>query len=336
VSGLPHSGHAEPPLRPRGSAERGRRPAVTLLEIDGLTVTFTQYEAGLRRIELPVVTGLDLTVAAGELVAVVGASGSGKSLLAHAVLGLLPSNAAVGGRIAYEGAPLDERRLARLRGRELALVPQSVAHLDPVARTGTQTRRAAVLAGRPEPDRAVRHAYQRLDLPQGTDRRYPHELSGGMARRVLTATATIGRPRLVIADEPTPGLHEAVVRETLRGLRTLADEGAAVVLITHDLLGALSVADRLSVFYAGTTVETAPVSSFRGDGSALAHPYSRALWAALPANGFTPLPGAQPAPTALPPGCLFADRCPLVVEECHDGRPQPRPVGASIVRCVRA
>jgi peptide/nickel transport system ATP-binding protein len=336
VSGLPQRGGAAPPLRPPGSAERGSRSAVRLLEIEGLTVTFAQYEAGLRRVDLPVVTGLDLAVAEGELVAVVGASGSGKSLLAHAVLGLLPGNAAVGGVVAFDGAPLDERRLARLRGREIALVPQSVGHLDPLARAGAQTRRAAVLAGRGDPRVAVADAYARLDLPEGTDRRYPHELSGGMARRVLTATATIGRPRLVIADEPTPGLHEAVVRETLRGLRALADEGAAVVLITHDLLGALDVADRVSVFYAGTTVESAPVTAFAGDGAALAHPYSRALWAALPRNGFVPLPGAQPAPTALPSGCLFADRCPIVVDECHDGRPVPRDVGASTVRCIRA
>jgi antitoxin (DNA-binding transcriptional repressor) of toxin-antitoxin stability system len=143
--------------------------------------------------------------------------GSGKSLLAHAVLGLLPSNAVQGGTIAYAGAPPVHRRLRRLRGREIALIPQSVRYLDPLARVGPQTRRAAALVASPDPAAATTQAYARLDLPAGTERAYPHELSGGMARRVLTATSTIGRPRLVIADEPTPGLHAATVTETLRG-----------------------------------------------------------------------------------------------------------------------
>lgn len=311
---------------------------MSLLTVDDLTISFVQYDAGLHRRRLDVVTGLDLHVEAGELVAVVGASGSGKSLLAHAVLGLLPSNATEGGRMTYDGAPLDQARRVRLRGREIALVPQSVAFLDPVARVGGQTRRAARLAGHPRAaaKAAATDAYRRLGLPDGTERRYPHELSGGMARRVLGATATMGRPRLVIADEPTPGLHEEVVAETLSALRRMADDGAGVILITHDLVDALGVADRVVVFYAGTTAEEAPVDAFTGDGSRLAHPYTRALWRALPRNGFVPLPGAQPQPDDLPPGCLFADRCPLVVEECRSGRPARRPVGRSLVRCIRA
>lgn len=236
----------------------------------------------------------------------------------------------------FDGAPLDADRRAELRGREIALVPQSVAFLDPVARVGSQTRRAAELVGRPDPETAVRDAYDRLDLPAGTERLYPHELSGGMARRVLLATATIGRPRLLIADEPTPGLHSDIVAETLAQLRRSADEGAGVVLITHDLGRALQVADRVAVFYAGTTVEEAPAEAFAGDGSELAHPYSRALWDALPERGFRALPGAQPAPDALPQGCLFADRCPMAVDDCHRERPRRRLVGRSLVRCLRA
>lgn len=307
-----------------------------LLEVDGLQITFVQYTRGLRRQRLEVITGLDLAVRPGELVAVVGASGSGKSLLAHAVLGVLPHNARVAGRITYDGAPLDERRLRGLRGREIALIPQSVAHLDPVATAGSQVVRAAQLTGAAAPATAARASMERLDLPATTADRYPHQLSGGMARRVLTATATVAAPRLVIADEPTPGLHPAVVRETLDGLRSSADEGAAVVLITHDLLSALPIADRVAVFYAGTTVETAPASAFEGDGDALHHPYTRALRDALPGQGFTPLAGAQPAPTDLPPGCLFGDRCPQVTDGCLHERPSARPVGSSIVRCIHA
>jgi peptide/nickel transport system ATP-binding protein len=307
-----------------------------VLEVDDLSIGFTRYVAGLRRRRLEVVSGLDLTVSVGEVVAVVGSSGSGKSLLAHAVLGVLPPNAVVGGAIRYEGAPLDERRLRRLRGREIALIPQSVSHLDPVHRTGGQVERAARLAGAGDPGASATASLSRLDLDAGAARRYPHELSGGMARRALTAIGTVGRPRLVIADEPTPGLHPEVVAETLRVLRSLADDGAAVVLITHDLAVSLEVADAVVTFYAGSTVEAAPASAFVGDGAELRHPYTRALWSALPANGFTSLPGAQPLPDSLPAGCLFADRCPRATDACWEARPAPRPVGRSIVRCIHA
>lgn len=309
---------------------------MSLLSVEGFALTFLQYASGLRRRRLEVISGLDLDVDAGELVAVVGASGSGKSLLAHALLGLLPSNAIETGRITYDGSPLDAARRRALRGREIALIPQSVTYLDPLATVGTQARRSAELAGTADPVDAARVAFRRLDLADDVAGRYPHELSGGMARRVLTATATIGTPRLVVADEPTPGLHPAMVTETLQGLRRMAEAGAAVVLITHDLLAALTVADRVAVFYAGSTVEVAPTASFAGDGAALHHPYTRALWHALPAHGFLPLAGAQPPPTDLPPGCLFTDRCPLVIPDCRRARPATRQVGPSLVRCIRA
>ncbi|MGH8906977.1 MAG: oligopeptide/dipeptide ABC transporter ATP-binding protein [Egibacteraceae bacterium] len=309
---------------------------MSLLQVEDFSLYFVQYEAGLRRRRLDVITALDLSVDAGELVAVVGASGSGKSLLAHALLGVLPSNAVEGGKVTFDGAPLDHARRRALRGREIALIPQSVTFLDPLARAGAQVRRAATLTGAADPGAAAGAALRRLDLGDQAAARYPHELSGGMVRRVLTAAATIGAPRLVLADEPTPGLHPAAVTRTLRGLRDMADRSAGVVLITHDLLRALDVADRVAVFYAGTTVETAPATAFAGDGENLAHPYTRALWRALPQHGFIPLPGAQPPPTDVPPGCVFADRCPLVTDECRVGRPQARQVGSSIVRCIRA
>lgn len=309
---------------------------MSLLQVEDFSLYFVQYEAGLRRRRLDVITGLDLTVDAGELVAVVGASGSGKSLLAHALLGVLPSNAVEGGKVIYDGSPLDHARRCALRGREIALIPQSVTFLDPLARSGAQVRRAATLASAGDPAETASAALRRLDLGDEAAARYPHELSGGMVRRVLTAAATIGAPRLVLADEPTPGLHPAVVTRTLQGLRDMADHGSAVVLITHDLLRALDIADRIAVFYAGATVEVAPTAAFAGDGTDLAHPYTRALWHALPQHGFSPLPGAQPPPTDMPAGCVFADRCPLVVDECRAGRPQAREVGSSIVRCIRA
>ena len=259
---------------------------MSLLEVASFTLSFTQYEAGLRRVRLRVLDGMDLEVDTGELVAVVGASGSGKSLLAHAICGVLPANATEGGVIRYDGRELTQARRERLRGEEIALVPQSVGFLDPLARAGQQTRRAADLAGVADPATAAAEAYRRLELPAQVAGRFPHELSGGMARRVLAATATIGSPRLVLADEPTPGLHQSLAAETLRGLRKLADNGAAVVVITHDLRAATEIADRIAVFNAGRTVEVAAPAAFSGAGDGLAQPYSRALLDALPGNGF--------------------------------------------------
>lgn len=308
---------------------------MSLLDVAGLSVTFVQYAQGLRRRHLQVVTDLDLRVDAGELVAIVGASGSGKSLLAHALLGLLPDNARERGTVRFDGATLSHPDRARLRGSAIALIPQTVASLDPMATVGSQVRRAAALAGRSDPVTAAATALTERRLDPSVEHRYPHELSGGMARRVITAIALIGKPRLVIADEPTPGLHPEIVAEALGTLRNLADDGAAVALITHDLEAALQVADRVAVFYAGTTVEVAPVDAFSMDGVHLHHPYSRALWRALPRNGFSPLPGAQPSPLDLPDGCLFADRCPIVIDACTSARPSTEMIGEHIVRCIR-
>lgn len=256
-----------------------------LLEVEALRVAFVQYERGLRRRVVEVVTAMDLTVARGELVAVVGESGAGKSLLAHAVLGLLPPNAVEAGRVRFDGRTVAPGERARLAGGDgVSLLPQSVSYLDPMTDVGRQLRRAARLAGRSGRALAA-EALALRQLPPDVARRRPHELSGGMARRVLEAIATMGDPRLLFADEPTPGLPEDVAAATLGRLRAQADAGTAVVLITHDLAGALTVADRVVVCRAGRTIDDVAVGSFAGDGEALAHPYTRALWRALPVNG---------------------------------------------------
>ena len=273
-----------------------------MLSVRNLSVSFARYDRGLRQRDLVAISDLDLSVAAGEVVAVVGASGAGKSLLAHAVLGVLPANATVGGEIAFKGAPLTPARAEALRGREIALVPQSVAYLNPLLRVGRQVRRAAELAGRPRREAAAAAAAQfgAYRLAADVGRRYPFEVSGGMARRVLMATATAGRADLLIADEPTNGLDGPVARESVRMLRAWADAGKAVVLITHDIETALEVADRVAVFRDGRTVETAPAAAFAGAGERLAEPYSRALWRALPQNDFAGAEAPREAPRVAP------------------------------------
>lgn len=294
------------------------------------------YDQGLTQRQLTVITELDLEVSSGEVVAVVGASGSGKSLLAHAVLGILPKNAQVDGEILFKGSPLTPDRSEALRGKEIALIPQSVGYLDPLMRVGSQVNRAAQLSGLSGQvtQVAVEQTFNRYGLASVVKRFFPFQLSGGMARRVLVSTAAVGKAQLIIADEPTPGLHPDVVKETLNHLRGLANEGKAVILITHDIEAALQVADKVAVFYAGTTVEIATAKDFPN--GTIRHPYTQALWRSLPQNEFIAIPDTQPSPDSLPTGCLFAERCPWVTESCREARPQFREVRGAPVRCIHA
>lgn len=318
---------------PQRSKQKRGWPFVALLEVQNLTVSFLRYAGGFRRQTVRVIEGIDLSIDQGEILAVIGASGAGKSLLAHALIGILPDNAKVSGTIRYLGETLDAAKLAAIRGKEIAFVPQSVACLDPLMRVGTQVRWA--VRGK-DPIEEQRHAFRRYRLAENVERMYPYQLSGGMARRVLLSTATVSGARLIVADEPTPGVHPDDLNEVLCRMRELADEGCAVLLITHDLESALSIADRVAVFYAGTVVETAPSADFSGDGERLRHPYSRALWRALPQNDFAPIAGTQPEPGELPAGCPFAPRCPLATSACENERPELRAVRGGTVRCIHA
>ena len=302
-----------------------------ILEIQGMSVSFDQYAHGFSKTTLEVIRDLDVKVREGEMVAVVGSSGSGKSLLAHGILGILPYNAALGGKMLYRGEELTQERKERLQGNEIVLVPQSVAFLDPLMKIGPQIRK-----GKKDPASRARldRIFEGYHLKKEVQDLYPFELSGGMNRRVLVSTAMMGEPKLVIADEPTPGLHIKMVRRVMEHFRELADRGAGVLLITHDLEQALAVADRVAVFYAGTTVEDAPVSDFRQE-ETLRHPYSKALWQAMPQNGFRFIPGTQPYVKEMPEGCPFAPRCTQCTEQCRGEIPF-RELRGGRVRCLHA
>jgi len=301
----------------------------TLLEIHNLSVSFRMYEQGLEQKELKVISDLHLTVRPGEIVAIAGSSGSGKSLLASAILGILPDNATVQGHLHYKGKELTAEQQKQLRGTEIALVPQSVAYLDPLMRVGAQ----ADGHYKPRLTEKRKKLFSRFELPEHTEKLYPFQLSGGMARRVLVSTALLTDAELIIADEPTPGMSLEQALEALRMFRRMADEGKAVILITHDIDLAFEFADRVAVFYAGTTVETAPAADFKTGPKALRHPYSRALWKALPQNGFEPIPGFQPYAGSLPKGCLFAPRCPYKTKQCEEQVPPMREIRDGEVRC---
>lgn len=302
-----------------------------VLKIEHMNITFTQYDRGMRQVELPVIRDLEVEVYAGEVVAVVGSSGSGKSLLAHGVMGVLPYNASMGGRIIYCGEELTPERMERLRGNEIVLVPQSLSYLNPLMKVGNQIRKGKKDQ---ETREKLKEIFRRYKLKEEVEELYPFELSGGMGRRILTSTAMIENPRLVIADEPTPGLDMEVAKRVMRHFRELADMGAGVLVITHDLELALETADRIAVFYAGTTVEEAKVSDFEREVN-LRHPYTKALWRAMPEHGFQSIPGSQPYVKNLPEGCPFFPRCPWRSDACRMTVPY-REVRGGRVRCLYA
>ena len=262
-----------------------------LLQVEDLSVGFRMYDPDApffraAQRDVQVIDALSISVHVGEIVAVVGASGSGKSLLADAIMGQFEPNATVTGRVWFDGEQMDAAGLARLRGHGLSLVPQSVNNLDPLMRVGRQVEGF----GHPRDARAARCArrrelFRRYDLPESVAALYPHQLSGGMARRVLLTCALMDEPRVIVADEPTPGLDLELACKALEDFRAFADAGGGVMLITHDIELALRVADRVAVFRDGTIVEETAVGNFASP-ETLQHPFSRALWHALPEHDF--------------------------------------------------
>ncbi|MDE7414836.1 MAG: ABC transporter ATP-binding protein [Lachnospiraceae bacterium] len=303
-----------------------------VLEICDLSVAFKMYDSVFGQRDLQVISDLSIKVYGGEILAIAGSSGSGKSLLASAILGILPENAIVTGDMRYNGQKLTPELQEKLRGTEMALVPQSIAYLDPLMKIGVQTDGHK----KPYPKEKRRHIFQRLGLSKSTEKLYPFQLSGGMARRVLVSTALIANAWLIVADEPTPGMSLEQALEAMALFREMADDGKAVILITHDIDLAFAFADRIAVFYAGTTVENASALDFRTKPDALRHPYSKALWRALPQNGFEPIAGVQPYAGNLPQGCLFAPRCSCKSPKCEQEAPPMRELRGGEVRCFYA
>ena len=303
-----------------------------LLQVQDLSVSFQMYNSKLEQTDVKVISNLSIAVHPGEILAIAGSSGSGKSLLAHAILGILPNNASITGVMKYRNQDMTPQTQKKLRGKEIALVPQSVSYLDPLLKVGKQVRG---IKGKKCID-IQRKIFKRYDLQPEVENMYPFQLSGGMARRVLVATAVISNASLIIADEPTPGMQVGQALEALKHFRELADDGKGIILITHDIDLAFQFADKIAVFYAGTTVEVAPAQDFIRGPSSLRHPYSKALWEALPQNGFKPISGFQPYSKNLPKGCLFAPRCPYKTAACEIDIPPMKTIRNGTVRCIHA
>ena len=261
-----------------------------LLSVEGLSVSFTMYDPNAPfwragRVRSEVLHDLSLSVHVGEILAVVGASGSGKTVLADALMGRWDQNMEVRGRIWFDGERKDAEGLRALRGHGLSLVPQSVSHLDPMMRVGKQVEGFANALSKAERKARREQLFERYGLGPEVAHLYPHELSGGMARRVLLCCALMDDPRVIVADEPTPGLDLDLAVRALDDFRAFANEGNGVLLITHDIELALRVADRVAVFKDGAVVEETAVANF-ADPALLRDPFTRALWHALPEHDF--------------------------------------------------
>lgn len=253
-----------------------------VLKVEDLSIGFVQYVKGLRTRVVQPINALNLTIYEGEIMAVVGASGSGKSLLAHAILGILPNNAICEGNIYYQETLMNDELKEALRGKEISFIPQSVNYLDPLMKVSKQ-----VMIGLDgDAEKKQKNLFKRYDLKEEDGSLYPFQLSGGMLRRVLFATSVREGIKLIIADEPTPGIHPKALSAVLNQLRQFAQAGAAVMLITHDIVSALTVSNRVTVLKDGYTIESTLAENFRGRGEHLNHPYSRELWNALPQNQF--------------------------------------------------
>ncbi|TDB98399.1 ABC transporter ATP-binding protein [Actinomadura sp. 7K534] len=301
------------------------RPAEPLLAVDDLHVRFR-----VRGRDVHAVNGLSYTLAEGETVAVLGESGSGKSVAAQAVMGILdvPPARIERGSVRLRGEELlglPERRRREYRGERISMIFQdALTALNPVFTVGDQIREMyrvhRGLGRREARDRAV-ELMERVRIPSAARRfgDHPHQFSGGMRQRAMIAMALALEPDVLIADEPTTALDVTVQAQIMRLLAGLQEElGMGMVLITHDLGVVAGVADRIVVMYAGSVAEQAPARELY---ARPAHPYTRGLLASVPrldrrGGPLVPIKGAPPDPAALPPGCPFRPRCPRAEAVC--------------------
>ncbi len=270
------------------------------------------------------------SVDAGETLVIIGESGSGKTVLAHALMRLLPRNVTLQGEVYLEGqslTDLSDAEMHRVRGRRMALIPQGASTaLNPVRRLGPLMLELAQAHGlrRDEARDALDRSLRELGLSfDQVASRYPHQLSGGMQQRVVNAVATVGSPAVVLADEPTHGMDAELVDVTAEQLRRIPAEGAALLVITHDLRLAQRLAGRTALIYASYIVELRDTAAFFEDP---AHPYGRVLLGALPERGGVAIPGVSPELTRLPEACAFAPRCEARHDRCDAAVPPMFPL----------
>jgi peptide/nickel transport system ATP-binding protein len=321
-------------------------PSAEVLRVEDLSLNFAGMPDGFRLID-----NVSFSVSAGRTFCLVGESGCGKSILSLSLIGLLarPPARILGGRVLFEGRDmlkLGTDELSSLRGDRITMIFQEpMTSLNPAFTVGDQlteviSRHRKVTAAEAR-SRAVAMLQQvRIPSPEARMAAYPHQLSGGMRQRVMIAMALANQPRLLIADEPTTALDVTIQAQILRLIRDLQkSDGAAMVLVTHDLGVVAEVADDVAVMYAGRIVEQGPVQALFHDPQ---HPYTIGLMGSLPSLGrrqtrLASIPGAVPPPVRWPSGCRFSTRCPFADARCRMEVPVLTQVGGGHrVACFKA
>ena len=305
---------------------------MTLLSVRDLSVQF-----GPKHKPVAAVSHASFSVEPGEIVGVVGESGSGKSTMCTALMRSLPDTARVSGDIEFDGKSLlslTPAQMRSLRGRDLSMILQNpMTSLDPLFTIGNQAREALNLHGNMrnagERDAVDLLRKVRITAPETRVRQYPHQMSGGMKQRILTAFATASSPKLLIADEPTTAL-DATVQEEILSLfwEIRRTSNVAIIIVTHDLGVVRRISDRTFVMYAGRIVESGPTADVFG---APHHPYTQALIGSIPRVvagrvELNSIPGQVPRLDSLGSGCSFAERCMHAQQQCSQ-QPLERPVG---------
>ena len=311
-----------------------------------LAIERLRIEIAMQRGIARVVDDVTLEVWPGEIVGVIGESGSGKTMTALSVLGLMPRQARVAaGEIRLQGAAITQLREAerrKLRGDRVAFIPQDALRaLNPVLRVDRQVGEPLNIHRRASWDKAKQRAVELLGavhLPKPTERarEYPHQFSGGMQQRAMIAMGLALEPELLIADEPTTALDVTVQAQVLKLLREIRDtHGTAILFITHDLGVIAELCDWVYVMYAGAVLEQGPVERLFAQP---AHPYTQMLLRATPTvrtvqDELLSIPGQIPQPFDLPAGCRFADRCPRRFDRCVSEPPHLRAAVEHTARC---
>ena len=253
---------------------------MNILEVKNLNIGFNMYDKLLNQKLYQMVFDLNVTIKKGEILAIAGSSGSGKSLMAHAILGILPKNTVVSAEIKFKNEIVDEDRLSQLRGKEITFVPQSIAYLDPLMTIEDQLMRKDINK------QDFFKVMDTLGFTKADLGKYPFQLSGGMARRVLIANTILSKADLIIADEPTPGLSLDLAIEVLNHFRNMANDGKGILLISHDIDLVCNIADKMAIFYGGHILETLNTKDFLKGEKYIRHPLTKAFWKALPQNDF--------------------------------------------------
>ena len=317
----------------------------TLLEVKDLKVSFATY-AG----QVQAVRGVNFSLAKGEILAVVGESGCGKSVTAKSIIGLNPTppSHVDGGQILLNGqdlVKLKEKEMRKLRGKNIGMIFQDpMTSLDPTKQIGYQIIEAIVRHEKVSRKEAYARSVEMPELvgvnnPTQRMKQYPHEFSGGMRQRAMIAMSLVCNPQLLIADEPTTALDVTIQAQILELMGKLKEQfHTAIMLITHDMGVIAEMADEVMVMYAGEVVEYAPVTELFDHPR---HPYTQGLLRSIPrldqdAQELYTIEGTVPGLNEMPEGCRFAGRCPYATEHCRASAPPLREAAPGIkVRCWR-